>query len=93
MFDGQKRKEELRNIYNTMVTVDAKNNDYRWTTREEKMDIIISQERSMIEQAEKKAREEFAEKLKVAIKNRIIQTTGDNIFIGDIDKLLKEYGE
>jgi|WetSurMetagenome_2_1015567.scaffolds.fasta_scaffold68711_5 hypothetical protein len=63
MFNEQERREELRNVYNSMVTVDAKNDDYRWTTREEKFDLIISQEKAMIEQAKKEAREEMKKEL------------------------------
>jgi hypothetical protein len=86
MFDTEERKKELRNVYNSMVTVDVKNDYYRWTTREEKFDLIISQEKFMIEQAKKEAREGFANKIMKRL------SFEDDSFAADvIDSLLEEY--
>jgi hypothetical protein len=54
----------------------------------ESFDKIISQEKSMIEQAKKEAVKEFAEKLKSGHKYM-----NDVVSILDIDKLLKQYEE
>jgi hypothetical protein len=56
-------------------------------------DIIISQEKSMIEQAKKEAREEFADKIRLEMNTNYIFYKDYCIFKKDIDKLLKEYGE
>jgi len=76
MFDKKKRREELRKIWN-----DAEGNfriiDF--------INLIISQEKSMIAEAEKNARKEFAEKLRKKLNSFL-----DGLMI---DNLLKEYEE
>jgi hypothetical protein len=78
-FDEKERREELSNLCEELLTyVDDPNII---------INEIISQEKSMIAQAKKEAREDFAERLK------------NNNFNNDLevdylaDKLLKEYND
>jgi len=75
MFNAEERKKELEilcNEYKPGLNTVAE---------------IISQEKSMIEQAKKEAREEFAEKLK----NKVQYITMDIVDFQDVKNILKSY--
>jgi hypothetical protein len=88
MFDDSKRHSELKVLMNK-VGIELLSPD--WFRYQ-----IISQEKSMIAQAKKEAREEFAEKIKQLYITPEIDNT-DNIYLNImnkiLDKLLKEYEE
>jgi hypothetical protein len=87
-FDEKKRREELNELLCQLLSM-RNNDNYRV------LDKIISQEKLMIEQAKKEAREEFAERLGELYD---IKAYGDwtiekvNLSIR-INGLLKEYEE
>jgi hypothetical protein len=76
MFDEKKRREELLDMTDL--------HSYFIDKHEKAIDIIISQEKLMIAEAKKDAREEFVKELK------ILKTMDRDFYI---DKLLKRYEE
>ena len=47
----EERRKELLKLEQTVITVDAEKEEYRWANRNEKIDKIISQEKEMIRKA------------------------------------------
>jgi hypothetical protein len=85
MFNELERKEEIKSLFRD--DKDAYGKPHKIMS---KCNLIVSQEKSMIEQAKKEAREEFAVKL------RCLSFWKNNpdrkiILESDINKLLKEY--
>ena len=81
MFDEKKRREEIKKAI------------HWFPNYEQSYDEIISQEQSMIVQAKKDAREEFAEKIINYISNEFILCDVDRKDICDKIKFLTEYEE
>jgi hypothetical protein len=84
VFNEEERREELR-----LLSKEDQGRFDEGSTKSEFFNTIISQEKSMIEEAKEEAVREFAEKLK---DERSITSEYDYIvYVDDIDKLLKEY--
>jgi hypothetical protein len=89
MFDEKKRREELNELLCQLLSM-RNNDNYRV------LDKIISQEKLMIAQAKKEAREEFVEKLKAkylqcGVDDSFSLIDGRVIYKDDIDDILTEY--
>jgi len=83
MFNEEERKKELIEITYLL--------SFFKDRYEKAIDLIISQEKSMIEQAKKEVREEFAVKLKDEMRYDYHECKVIDVKV--IDKLLKEYEE
>jgi len=79
MFNESERKERIDDLMSNTLEAYISNGKQDFLT------ILVSEEKSMIEQAKKEAIKELAKKLKGGRKYCLIQSF-------EIDKLLKEYG-